>query len=333
MQLRHLRYFVAAAEEENFGRASERLHVTRPAVSQIIADLERELGTPVFERLGHGVRLTAAGRALLPELKRITNDVDEAMALARRVSQGKSGRLDIGYGALTLMHSLFCQAVKGYHQVCPDVTLALLELPGADLPCALAEKRIDGAFMHFGPARTLPGKDGSLPSWGTLDRKDLTLEWVPIQTSRVGIVVPLDHQLAQRNSVSLADLACEDLVDAPRSSSSLRQGAIRKMCQNAGFEPRVVQEVETVPALLNLVSARVGIGFAVSGANFTYPAGLRVVPLSDVPEPATFVFAWTKQRGSPALDRMIDVIRALAPALLRAREPIRISRARSSSAS
>ncbi len=69
MELRHLRYFIAAAEEEHFGRASERLFVTRPAVSQMVADLEKELGTQLFERLAHKVRLTAAGRTLLPALQ------------------------------------------------------------------------------------------------------------------------------------------------------------------------------------------------------------------------------------------------------------------------
>src|SRR5207253_10624288 len=104
MELRHLRYFIAAAEEQHFGRASDRLHVTRPAVSQIIADLEEELGTVLFERLAHRVRLTAAGRALLPQLQTIMNDLSEAFAMTKRVGEGKRGMLNIGYGSLTLLH-------------------------------------------------------------------------------------------------------------------------------------------------------------------------------------------------------------------------------------
>ena len=80
MELRHLRYFIAAAEEEHFGRAAERLYVTRPAVSQIIADLEDELGTPLFERLAHRVRLTAAGHVLLAQLQTLMSSLSQAIA-------------------------------------------------------------------------------------------------------------------------------------------------------------------------------------------------------------------------------------------------------------
>ena len=146
MELRHLRYFMAAAEEEHFGRASDRLHVTRPAVSQIIADLESELGTPLFERLAHRVRLTAAGRALLPKLQAVMVDLNEALTTAKRVGEGKSGNLNIGYGSLTLLHSLLGSMItismapslpsrrlisaegSSWSRVCISVSLSLLPL-------------------------------------------------------------------------------------------------------------------------------------------------------------------------------------------------------------
>src|SRR6516225_4968796 len=119
MELRHLRYFIAAAEEEHFGRAATRLHITRPAVSQIIADLEDELGTQLFERLAHTVKLTAAGRTLLPYLTRVMDELNEAVILTKRVGQGKTGTLKIGYGSLTLMHSIFRAAIKEFHEKYP----------------------------------------------------------------------------------------------------------------------------------------------------------------------------------------------------------------------
>src|SRR6516164_6228057 len=132
MELRHLRYFIAAAEEEHFGRAAERLHVTRPAVSKLVADLEAELETPLFERLAHGVKLTEAGHALLPMLKAAMTDLTDAFAVAKRVGQGKRGSLSIGYGSLTLLHPLFRAAVKQFRETCPDVTLTLVEAPSAE---------------------------------------------------------------------------------------------------------------------------------------------------------------------------------------------------------
>jgi DNA-binding transcriptional LysR family regulator len=119
MELRHVRYFVAAAEEEHFGRASSRLHVSRPAVSQMVADLEEELGTPLFERMAQRVKLTAAGRALLPQFQMVMSDLSQAVAIAKRVGQGKTGALNIGYGSLTLLHPLFRAAMKAVSRTVP----------------------------------------------------------------------------------------------------------------------------------------------------------------------------------------------------------------------
>ena len=146
---------MAAAEEEHFGRAAERLHVTRPAVSQMIADLEDEVGIPLFERLSHRVILTAAGRALLPRVQSVMIELNDALATARRVGHGTTGRLSLGYGSLTLFHSLFRAAIHEFRDTYPDVILSLVEIPTADQAKALAEGRIQAGFMHFGPHSAL----------------------------------------------------------------------------------------------------------------------------------------------------------------------------------
>ena len=209
MELRHLRYFMAAAEEEHFGRASERLHVTRPAVSQIIADLEDEVGTPLFERLAHRVTLTAAGRALLPKVQAVMAELNDALATARHVGHGTTGRLSVGYGSLTLLHSLFRAAIKEFRDIYPDVSLSLVEMPTADQPKALAEGKIQAGFMHFGPDSALiHKKKGDL-----LRGQDaIVLDWFRIQHGGLGVVVPCEHRLEQRKSVSLAELAGERFV-------------------------------------------------------------------------------------------------------------------------
>jgi DNA-binding transcriptional LysR family regulator len=309
MELRHLRYFMAAAEEEHFGRASDRLHVTRPAVSQIIADLEGELGTPLFDRLAHRVRLTAAGRALLPKLQAVMNELGDALTLARRVGEGKSGALNIGYGSLTLLHSLFRAAIKQYHETYPDVTLSLYEMPTSEHARALAEGRIHAGFMHFGPKPPLLRKNRGD---GVMAQDETVLDWLKIQTGGLGAVVPSDHRLAGRQSVTLAELAGERFVVVPRSSSSPNYGALYALCQHEGFEPRIVQEVSSVASQLNLVSVGMGICLAVIGRNFTYPGSVAVVPLRDVDYTTSFVFGWVKGQKDPALDRMIEIVRALA---------------------
>ena len=310
MELRHLRYFKAAAEEEHFGRAAERLHVTRPAVSQLIADLESELNTQLFERLAHRVRLTDAGKALLPRLDALMNDLHDALAMTKRVGEGKSGALTIGYGSLTLLHSLFRGAIKRFRDDFPDVTLSLVEQVTIDQHKALQDGKIQAGFMHFGPDKAHLRKRKTTPLVTGQDR--MALEWVKIQTGKVGVVMLNDHPLAAKKSVKLAELANERFVVVPRGISSPGHGAILEFCRGAGFEPRIVQEVSTTVSQLNLVSVGMGIGLSIIGKNFLYPPELTVLPISDMHYPTTFVFAWVKGERTPALDRMIEIVESLA---------------------
>jgi DNA-binding transcriptional LysR family regulator len=300
---------MAAAEEEHFGRASDRLHVTRPAVSQIIADLESELGTPLFERLAHRVKLTAAGRALLPQIQAVMANLEDSLAMARRVGQGKSGSLNIGYGSLTLLHSHFRDSVKQFHQMYPDVNLSLVELSTGEQPRALAEGRIHAGFMHFGPGRTLFRKR---KNDGVAGQDETVLDWFKIQTGSLSVAVPTDHKFAARKSLSITDLNGEPLVVVPRSSVSPGYGPLYALCQKSGFEPRIVQEVQSTVTQLNLIAVGLGIGLVVTGKGFTYPSNLCVVPLEDVSYPTTFVLGWVKGEKDPALERLIDIIKALA---------------------
>jgi len=309
MELRHLRYFVAAAEEEHFGRAAERLHVTRPAVSKLIADLEGELDTPLFERLAHGVKLTEAGQALLPMLQVAITDLNAAFAVAKRVGQGQRGTLSIGYGSLTLMHPLFRAAVKQFRESYPDVTLSLVEAASGEQPKALAAGRIHAGFMHFGPRAAVLRKHRSGEA---LAQDQTVLDWFRIQNCGLGVALPSDHRLARRKSIELAELASEQFIVVPGSSRSPAFGLPHDLCQKAGFEPQIVQEVSTVTSQLNLVSVGMGIALMPTSRHFLYPASVTVVPLENVSYSTAFIFGWVKGKRTPTLDRMIDIVEALA---------------------
>lgn len=309
MELRHLRYFVAAAEEEHFGRASDRLHVTRPAVSQIIADLEDEIGTPLFERLAHRVKLTEAGRSLLPQIRAIMKDLDEALTLAKRVGQGKSGSLNLGYGTLTLMHPLFLAATKRFHESYPDVTLSLYEWSTTDQPRALAEGRIHGGFMQLGHDGALIRKGGIKPDSA---QEENVLESLLIQTGGVGVALPNHHRLATRPSLTISELAGERFVCVHRSSTVAGYGPLYALCRSAGFEPDIMQGVGTIGTQLTLIATGMAIGLAVTGPRFTYPSSVTVIPLVGVDYTTSFVFGWIKGQRHPALDRMIEIIEELS---------------------
>ena len=305
MELRHLRYFVAAAEEEHFGRAADRLCVTRPAVSQIVADLEDEIGVLLFERLAHRVVLTAAGRALLPQVRAIISELSEAIAVAKRVGEGRSGVLKVGYGSLTLLNTVFRSTIKKFRDAFPDVTLALVELKSGEQPKALAEGRIDCGFMHFGPGRILNRERRDRKGAG---QREIVLDWLPIQKGNLGVAVPIGHKLAARKSVSIQDLAEEDLVVVPGSSVSPDYGPVYGLFQEIGVSPKIVQEVVSIASQLNLISVGMGVGLVVMGRNFRYPDELTVIPLSGVQYSTDFVFGWVEGKKSPALERMIEIL-------------------------
>lgn len=308
MELRHLRYFVAAAEEEHFGLAAERLHVTRSAISQIISALETELGTLLFERLANQVRLTPAGRTLLFHLRTVMADLDKAFVQARRVAQGETGTFIIGCAPLALRHSYCKAAIRRFHAAYPDVSLKLVDMPARLQPKALHEGVIQAGFTYFGPVtsplhrRHVDQADNDVLFGSTM------LDWTEIHKGRLGVAIPIDHSLADRDSVLLRELAHERFIVLHRSNAGLNYDNLSGLCRNAGFEPTVDQEVSTVASQLNLISVGVGIGLAVTCSDIDYPRNLSVVPLSDSTQPITFIFGWLKGRRSPMLEQMAAII-------------------------
>jgi DNA-binding transcriptional LysR family regulator len=307
MELRHLRYFIAAAEEQHFGRASEKLHVTRPAVSKIVADLEEELGLLLFERQGHKVSLTPAGRKLLPDMKAVMLMLTEAFAAAKKICEGKSGNLSVGYGTLTLHNQLFRASIKKFKEANPDVSLTLLEIPTQDQPKALAEGRIHVGFMHFGALESGPQRK-KRPSLLPIEDESV-LDWEFIEKGHLGVVMERTHRLAREKELSLADLAGERFVVAPKSTASPGYGMLYSLCQQAGYEPKVVQEVNSISTMLNLVSVGVGIALCVIGKNFVYPSQIRVVPLRQVAYSTSFVVGWLKGRQDPLIEALLGAVR------------------------
>ena len=307
MELRHLRYFVAAAEEEHFGRASQKMHVTRPAVSQIIADLEGELEMALFERKAHRVTLTPAGRKFLPDVKAVLQTLTDSIAAAKKVSQGKSGTLIVGYGTLTLSNTVFRDSIKRFREDNPDVSLRLVNLPTHLQPQALAEGRIHAGFMHFG----LPqGERGAvLPK---LD--ELNLAYHPIESGGLGVIMDASHPLARRTHLTLGQLAGERFVVVTTAGASPGYGMLFSLCQQAGFEPDVVQEADSISTMLNLVSVNMGVGLIVIGRNFRYPPPLHVVPLRSVGYSTRFSLGWLKGRSDPLIDALLRAVKDTAAA-------------------
>lgn len=307
MELRHIRYLIAAGEEEHFGRAADRLNVTRSAVSQIVADLEAELGFQLFERQAQKIRLTAAGRAMLPRLNAIMNELNATIAMGRRVGQGLSGLLKVGYGSLSTHHPVFRAAVKKFHDDLPDVALSLMEIPTSRQLKAMRDGVIQAGFVHFGPDARLNGRT---PEHAEDDAKDVHA--CVIDVASLGLIVPADHALASRGQVRLSELENEPLVMIHHSRPSPLFGHFFRLCAAAGFEPRIIQEVSATGTQQDLVAAGVGIGISVVGGRHEYPPQLRALPIVDIDYPVTFELCWMGGHVEPALERLIDRVKSLS---------------------
>jgi LysR family transcriptional regulator, benzoate and cis,cis-muconate-responsive activator of ben and cat genes len=238
LELRQIRYFAAVAEELSFTRAAARLNVSQPPLSQQIAHLEEELAARLFERTSRSVQLTEAGKALLPHVHAILQRIEEARVHVKRVAQGIEGRVNIG---LSGSHFLgpFPQFIKHYRTVRPAVDVALHEMAPAQQLAGIRDGRIDLSFE-----RGMPTHEDLV---GHLLWRDPAV-----------VAMPLGHPLAARASIRLAELRDEDFVSL-RIGSSTFQSQVYDACVTEGFEPRVVQQVLEVPAVLNLVAAGLGI--------------------------------------------------------------------------
>lgn len=296
VELRHLRYFVAVAEELHFGRAAKRLHIVQPTLSAQIIRLEGELGVPLFYRTKRRVELTSAGEAFLPEARRTLEGSERAIREARRAASGETGRLTIGLvGSAT--YSVLTEVLLGvYRERFPDVTLAPREMNTVDQVEALHEGTIEVGFLR--------------PPSG-FDAKDLKLD-VFIREPMVA-VLPKDHRLATLKLVPLKALAGEPFVLPSREREPGFNEQVTRACQDAGFAPKVAQEVTEMQVGLSLTASGMGmVGLLPASIRNIKAAGITFKKLAKpVPEMDLYV-AWRPETLSPAARAFLNVAAQVA---------------------
>jgi DNA-binding transcriptional LysR family regulator len=295
IELRLFWYFVAVAEELSFSRAARRVHIAQPPLSQQIQRLERTLGTPLFQREGRRVRLTAAGEALLPAARRILTDAAESTAMVRRIARGESGVVTIGFTPSTLFSPLPA-AVRRFRELHPDVLVQLRQLPLTDGMEPLRSGRMDLALVRE-PAE-LPG-----------------MVAIPVLTERFVAAVPRAHPLAERTSVPLEALRDEPFVLFPEEISPGLYRRVQELCAGAGFTPRVVQEADEWQTILHLVDAGMGVSI-IPGSLTRLRSEAIAFPALLGGEVRTVTAAVTRAAGrSPAAERFLEALSAVADSL------------------
>jgi DNA-binding transcriptional LysR family regulator len=294
MELRHLRYFVAVAEELNFTHAAARLRVAQPALSRQMKDLEDELQTPLFERGHAGVQLTRAGRVFHQRARAILAQATEAANEMRAAAGAITGSLVLGFPSGLHLNYLapVIQAFQGVH---PKVQFDYFHgLAGQQLK-ALREGRIDVAFVN-------------LPV--LLDGLNHQVIWrVPFK-----VVLPQRHPLAGRPALELADLRSEDFVFSTREARPEFYDEFFRLCANAGFRPRVVKEVGGYPTnMLGLIS--VGLGISVL-PHFERIERIRGIVWRTLSQPRLcwdWALVWRRQGVSRVVEQFVAVAEKKLP--------------------
>lgn len=288
MELRHLRYFVAVAEELNFTHAAGRLHVAQPALSSQIKDLENELQTGLFERGPRGVVLTRPGKVLYQRARAILAQASEAANEARTAGGVITGSLVLGFPSGLHLNYL-APVIEAFRMAHPKVEFDFFHgLPGPQLK-ALREGRLDLAFL------TLPAP---------LDGLEHQVVWrVPFK-----VVLPRRHRLAKRSGFELADLRGEDFVFCTRESRPEFYDEFFRQCANAGFRPQVVKEVGGYPTnMLGLVSVGLGLSVLPHFEQVERFRGLVWRPLTRPKLWVDFALAWRPQAPSPVVKEFVAI--------------------------
>ncbi|MBA5845712.1 LysR substrate-binding domain-containing protein [Gordonia amicalis] len=296
MELRHLRYFRAVAEELHFGRAAQRLHIAQPPLSQQIRQLEDELGVPLLVRSTRRVELTAAGEDYLRQVEAILDSVDAAARRAQRIADGRQGNLAIGcVGSAT--YSLLPRFVRALRDELPDVDVSVRgEMLAPEQIGALASGDIDLALLRM-PVET----------------HGLIVE--SIRKDRLIVALPADHPLAdtpEEQFVELAALRGEDFIAHVGGGRSVLSGVLAAAAERAGFVPRIRHEVEETSTLVTLVAAGLGVAIVPEPTSALGVAGVVYRPLAAPIAHVDLVAAYAAARRTPLVDRAVAVLRSLS---------------------
>ncbi len=288
MELRQLRYFCAVAEDEHFGRAASRLNVAQPALSRQIRQLELELGDNLFERLPRGVRLTAVGRQMMIDARRVLADVQDLVDRARAAGLGETGKLRFGVPESASSRGTMVDSIIRFRATYPQVSIEIQHMTSINQLEALTNRQIDAAFLYHFPA----------------ERRDLM--HLPAETTDILLALPDDHRLAKAKRVSLADIAGEPMVWIRRDAAPATFDLTMRACLRAGISPAIVQETTHESVSLSLVSVGGLLSLVTDTNRGRCPDNVVLRKVEDLNLQFSLDLVWRRADKSPTLRRFID---------------------------
>jgi DNA-binding transcriptional LysR family regulator len=290
-ELRHLRYFVAVAEELNFSRAARRLRMAQPPLSVAIRQLEQELGAQLFVRSSREVTLTEAGRALLDGARRTLAEAELAMSEARRAAAGELGSLRVGFSWSARFETLpaLGQALRAEQ---PDLTLLTEEMWNASMPSALRSGSLDVAVS------LCPEIAGEL-------------SYEPLRREAVVALLSAHHALAGERPIPLRALADEGFVLFPRELAPRLYDTLVGLCRHAGFEPNVRSESFHSGWELGLLAELPVVAIVPESVGRNLPDGVAAVALSEPPDRLETDLVWRADDSSATVAAFLEVARGV----------------------
>jgi DNA-binding transcriptional LysR family regulator len=291
MELRHIRYFLAVAEEGNFTRAAARVGIGQPPLSQQIRDLEQEIGTDLFRRIPQGAVLTEAGQAFLARVRAMPDMAREAADEARRAARGETGVLRVGFTAAAALNPVVSGTIRAFGERWPGVELILREGNSGGLATDLLDGQLDVAFL----------RPGAIPALG------LALHALRDEPMVAGL--PLHHPLATAHpdTIRLADLRDERFVLTSRSVGPTVYDTVIDSARRVGFEPILGQVAPQLVSVMVLVAAGLGVSLVPESMQQLALAGATYRKLNDVAPVARLALARTKANRSAAAANFRDL--------------------------
>lgn len=291
MELRHLRYFLAVAEELHFGRAAEKLHIAQPPLSQQIRQLETELGFQLFYRTKRSVRLTEAGEIFLEETQKIFKQLEEAIEKGKQTSRGEKGQIAIGFVS-SAVYKIIPPILRSFRTLVPGVNLELHELTSDRQIEWLREGKLDIGFVR--------------PPF-----REEEFNVAAIFQESLIVALPESHPLAYCTSVSLFLLAQESFIIFPRPVAPELFDRIISLCQQANFSPKIVQEAIQMQTIVSLVAAEIGVAIVPASIENLQRTGVVYKPLKEQTPQSAIALIHRKKQQSTTVRKFIDIVETI----------------------
>jgi len=293
MELRHLRYFVAVAENLNFTKAGAKLNLAQPSLTRQIHNLEGEIGVRLLNRSKSQVALTEEGRSFLVDARRILALATESVLAVQRLSRGEIGQLNIAYLS-NFDFELLPETLRAFRKSFPHIALNLFDMTPAEQFRALEARKIDLGFVGLPPPAA-----------------NRDLQWESIARHRTVVVLPEKHPLARKRQVKLGELKTMFFVGMSEKTYPGFRDWLSGRCQQAGFMPRILQDAELEPALMTFVAEGLGVSLAREHIKRLPHPGVALRPLAP-PVRTDYCIAWNRDNDSRALQQYIQMVKSLA---------------------